>query len=90
MTRKVERISPIRGARMDAEGSLHQRQGFAGDGGAFGRTLHRELQKNKKIVPDSGADVPYVVDVTRATQSLFYHDSSFITRVGKYLSEARP
>ena len=88
MIAKVERISRVNGISNNL-GSYGQRQGYAENNG--GREFEKELnsalrqkeREKREVVLESGQ--PYILSVTRATQSLFYQNGLPEERLGHYL-----
>ena len=94
MKGRVERISPVQGVAFDVARSFEDRRGFADHNGglSFRQMLDKEMRTMKKPVASVGTDEArtteaYVVNVTRATQSLFYKDGSFLEGIGNLLHE---
>ncbi len=81
MKGRIEKISPVSSVSFDVARSFEDRRGFAehGNGQPFQKLLHQALQK-KPVVSlskgESASSEAYVVNVTRATQSLFYQDGA--------------
>ncbi|MBP5199122.1 MAG: hypothetical protein J6Z82_00525 [Schwartzia sp.] len=94
MKGRVERISPVQGVAFDVARSFEDRRGFADHNGgqSFRQMLDKEMQTMKKTLASVGTDETgpsdaYVVNVTRATQSLFYEDGTVLKRIGNLLHE---
>jgi hypothetical protein len=94
MKGRVERISPVQGVAFDVARSFEDRRGFADHNGgqSFRQMLDKEMQARRKPLTSAKADETgpseaYVVNVTRATQSLFYKDRSVLEGIGNLLHE---
>lgn len=94
MKGRVERISPVQGVAFDVARSFEDRRGFADHNGgqSFRQMLDKEMQARRKPLTsaktdEAGSSEAYVVNVTRATQSLFYKDRSVLEGIGNLLHE---
>ena len=94
MKGRVERISPVQGVAFDVARSFEDRRGFADHGGgqSFRQMLGKAMQTARKpfASAESGETVvsdAYAVDVTRATQSLFYNDETVLEGIGNLIHE---
>ena len=94
MKGRVERVSPVQGAAFDVARSFEDRRGFANHGG--GQSFRQMLDKamhtvRKPFAPAESSEVrmsdAYEVNVTRATQSLFYNDGAVLEGIGKLVHE---
>ncbi len=95
MKGRVERISPVQGVAFDVARSFEDRRGFADHNGgqSFRQMLDKAMQtvrkplttaKSSEAAPPSDA---YVLNVTRATQSLFYKDGTVLEGIGNLIHE---
>ena len=94
MKGRVERISPVQGVAFDVARSFEDRRGFADHNGgqSFRPMLDKEIRTRRKPLTsagteDAGLSDAYVVNVTRATQSLFYKDGTVLEGIGSLLHE---
>ena len=94
MKGRVERISPVQGVAFDVARSFEDRRGFADHNGgqSFRQMLDKAMQTVRKPFAsvEKGEAKPsdaYVVNVTRATQSLFYNDGTALEGIGNLLHE---
>ena len=94
MKGRVERISPVQGVAFDVARSFEDRRGFADHNGgqSFRQMLDKAMQTVKKpfasVKPrETGISDAYEVNVTRATQSLFYNDGTVLEGIGNLLHE---
>ena len=94
MKGRVERISPVQGVAFDVARSFEDRRGFADHNGgqSFRQMLDKAMQTVRKpfASAEKGEAKPsdaYVVNVTRATQSLFYNDGTALEGIGNLLNE---
>ena len=94
MKGRVERISPVQGVAFDVARSFEDRRGFADHSGgqSFRQMLDKAMQTVRKpfASAEKGEAKPsdaYVVNVTRATQSLFYNDGTALEGIGNLLHE---
>ena len=95
MKGRVERISPIsptHRTEFDIARSFEERRGAAGYGGgkSFQNLLSRAMQKraaSSSLQSEIAPSDAYSVNVTRATQSLFYRDGSMVGRISGLLHE---
>ena len=94
MKGRVERISPVHGVAFDVARSFEDRRGFANHGGgqSFRQMLDKAMHTVRKPFASAGAgeavqSEAYAVNVTRATQSLFYKDRSVWEGIGNLLHE---
>ena len=94
MKGRVERISPVRGVAFDVARSFEDRRGFADQSG--GQSFQQMLEKAKQTVrkpfvsaksSEAAQSEAYVVNVTRATQSLFYNDETVLEGIGNLIHE---
>ena len=94
MKGRVERISPVQGVAFDVARSFEDRRGFADHNG--GQSFRQMLDKAMHTVrkPFASAESSevrmsdaYEVNVTRATQSLFYNDGSVLEGIGNLVHE---
>ncbi|MGN0941798.1 MAG: rubrerythrin [Selenomonadaceae bacterium] len=89
--RKVEKISRVTPVAYDIGRQYTERRGGAGlaDGEAFQHQLDSAMKKKRKMRRTTETEeprgmtvsAPYEVDVTRATQSLFYQDASLLSKL---------
>ncbi len=94
MKGRVEKISPVSGVSFDVARSFEDRRGFADHGSrqSFQKMLDQAMQR-KAVSSAEGKDnksapEAYVVNVTRATQSLFYKDGAGVReRLGNLFNE---
>ena len=94
MKGRVERISPVHGVAFDVARSFEDRRGFADSNGgqSFRQMLDKAMQTVKKpFAPaepnETKLSGAYEVNVTRATQSLFYNDGTALKGIGNLLHE---
>ena len=94
MEGRVERISPVHGTAFDVARSFEDRRGFADHGGgqSFRQMLDKAMHSVRKPFAsakpsESKPTEAYVVNVTRATQSLFYNDGTALERIETLLHE---
>ena len=94
MKGRVERISPVQGVAFDVARSFEDRRGFADHGGgqSFRQMLDKAIHTARKPFASAGSgeageSEAYAVDVTRATQSLFYNDDTVLEGIGKLIHE---
>ncbi len=94
MKGRVEKISPVQGVAFDVARSFEDRRGFADHNGgqSFRQMLDKAMQTVRK--PFASAEPSetrlsdaYEVNVTRATQSLFYNDETALKGIGNLLHE---
>lgn len=87
MVRRIERIAPVRGISYDIANSREERRGvFDGGGrGEFRQHLENFLRQPMKTASSETETLskPYALQVTRATQSLFYENGSVLQGIGK-------
>ena len=94
MKGRVERISPVQGVAFDVARSFEDRRGFANHGGgqSFRQMLDKAMHTVRKPFAsaessEGGVSDAYEVNVTRATQSLFYNDRSVLEGIGNLVHE---
>lgn len=94
MKGRVERISPVQGVAFDVARSFEDRRGFADHNGgqSFRQMLDKAMQTVKRPFAsakprETGISDAYEVNVTRATQSLFYNDGTVLEGIGNLLHE---
>ncbi len=94
MKGRVERISPVHGVAFDVARSFEDRRGFADQSGgqSFRHMLEKAMHTARKPFASAGTgdavqSDAYVVNVTRATQSLFYKDETVLEGIGNLLHE---
>ena len=92
MKGRVEKISPGQGVAFDVARSFEDRRGFADHNGgqSFRQMLDKAMQTVRKPFAkprETGISDAYEVNVTRATQSLFYHDGTVLEGRGNLLHE---
>ena len=94
MKGRVERISPVQGVAFDVARSFEDRRGFADHNGgqSFQQMLNKAMHTARKPFAsakpnESGPSDAYVVNVTRATQSLFYDDGTVLEGIGNLIHE---
>ena len=93
MEGRVEKISPVNKVAFDVARSFEDRRGFVDHGGgqSFQKLLHQAMQKKPVASSSKSENKPseaYVVNVTRATQSLFYQDEAIVReRLEKLMDE---
>ncbi len=94
MKGRVERISPVQGVAFDVARSFEDRRGFADHNGgqSFRQMLDKAMHTVRKPFASAGASEggvsdAYEVNVTRATQSLFYNDRSVLEGIGNLVHE---
>ena len=93
MKGRVEKVTPVNRVAFDVARSFEDRRGFADHGGghSFKNMLRQAMQK--RLIASSGKSEnkpseAYVVNVTRATQSLFYQDEAVVReRLEKLMNE---
>ena len=89
MADRIEKITPSKQVTFDVD-HFGQRRGNVGDReGNFQRELKKNIDKDKDKKDESQDNVsePYVVNISRATQSLFYKDDSAVKEILKDLNE---
>ncbi|WP_462332450.1 hypothetical protein [Schwartzia sp. (in: firmicutes)] len=89
MADRIEKITPSKKVTFDVE-QFGQRRGNVGDrDGNFQRELKKNIDKDKDKKDESADNVSeaYVVNVSRATQSLFYKDDTVVKEILKDLNE---
>lgn len=88
MIARVERISRMNGVTKKVS-AYGQRQGYADSNGGSG--FERELQSAMQVKKDTRVQSepvigqPYLLSVTRVTQSLFYQNEMLSDRLEEYL-----
>ena len=92
MKGRVERISPVQSVTFDVARSFEDRRGFANYNGGqtFQQLLDRAMHKVRKPLAsasDGGSSDAYVLNVTRATQSLFYQGGMLPEGLGSLVHE---
>ena len=94
MKGRVERISPVQGVAFDVARSFEDRRGFADHNGgqSFRQMLDKAMHTARKpfaSAKPSETEISdaYEVNVTRATQSLFYKDGTVLEGIGNLLHE---
>ena len=94
MKGRVERISPVQGVAFDVARSFEDRRGFADHNGgqSFRQMLDKAMHAARKpfaSAKSSETEISdaYEVNVTRATQSLFYNDGTVLEGIGNLLHE---
>ena len=89
MADRIEKITPSKKVTFDVE-QFGQRRVNVGDrDGNFQRELKKNIDKDKDKKDESADNVSeaYVVNVSRATQSLFYKDDTVVKEILKDLNE---
>lgn len=94
MKGRVEKISPVQGVAFDVARSFEDRRGFADHNGghSFRQMLDKAMQTVRKPFASAESSEPklsdaYEVNVTRATQSLFYNDETALKGIGNLFHE---
>jgi hypothetical protein len=88
MAERIEKISASKKVTFDVEQYGSKRRFVDDNGESFRHELKKNLEKkdDKEENKDEGSE-PYVVNISRATQSLFYEDDSTVKEIIKEINE---
>ena len=88
MAERIEKISASKKVTFDVEQYGSKRRFVDDNGESFRHELKKNLEKKdeKEKNNDEGSEA-YVVNVIRATQSLFYEDDSTVKEIIKEINE---
>ena len=92
MSDRIEKVSPSKPVTNDV-GYYGQRSGYSDQANsqAFEQQFKQDNEKKeaRKEFSETAASAPYVVNLGRATQSLFYKDDSTVKELLKDIHENR-
>ena len=88
MAERIEKISASKKVTFDVEQYGSKRRFVDDNGESFRHELKKNLEKKdeKEKNNDEGSEA-YVVNISRATQSLFYEDDSTVKEIIKEINE---
>ena len=89
MVQRVERVAPTKAVEYDVGRPFEQRHGFSDSKGTgvFSEVLRQTMKKKQKKAAEAPVADPYVLDLSRATQSLFYRYGTSIEALRKKIHE---
>ena len=84
---RIEKISRVKGVDNDVSRPFDHKDDYKEEKGrqkAFKFVLQKAIRKEESSAEGVSVPVPYMVDLSRATQSLFYKDGSPLRALGKF------
>ena len=89
MVERIEKVAPTKAVEYDVGRPFEQRHGFADSDGTsgFSDMLRQAMKKRPKKKDGMVVSDPYVLDLNRTTQSLFYREGTSLEVLRKNIHE---